>query len=122
MGELTVKHQHCNDDSDAELIELDALDVICKYCIEKMYKVNGFPFKLTEKDIDIEEHYELYDSSVFEAYNQYVDYLALEKEDVSVLMWQYTKSFWPEQFDSKADYLENLRSLLESGTVYDFIL
>ena len=122
LEQLAEKHQNYKDDGDAELIELDAQDIICNYCLEHNYEVNGFPNKLTSKDIDIEEYYELYDSSVFEAYNQYIDYLALEKGDVAELMWYYTKSFWPDQFVSKTVYLENLKGLLESGVVYDFKL
>lgn len=119
---LSKKHHKAKDYADAELIEIDAVDLISEYCVSQRYEINSFPFKLTDKNIDIEEYYELFDSSVFEAYNQYVDFLALEKDDVAELMWHYTKSFWPDQFDSKTEYIENLKALLESGTVYDFKL
>lgn len=122
ITEKSIAHQGANDFEDAELIEVGALDIISTYCIMNKYEINGFPFKLTDKNIDIEEYYELYDSSVFEAYNQYVDLLALEKEDVAELMWHYTNSFWPNQFKSKSEYLEHLKGLLESGAIYEFKL
>jgi very-short-patch-repair endonuclease len=119
---LANLHQLAEDLDDAALIELDVEHLIADYCVEKRYAVNGFPFKLTENNIDIEEHYKLYDSSVSEAYKQYINYLALEQEDVAELMWGYTNSFWPKQFDSKTDYLESTKALLTSGAMYDFNL
>jgi hypothetical protein len=120
--QLAKLHQLAEDLDDAALIELDVEHLIADYCVEKRYAVNGFPFKLTENNIDIEEYYELYDSSVSEAYQQYINYLGLEQEDVAELMWGYTNSFWPKQFDSKTDYLESTKALLASGAMYEFNL
>jgi hypothetical protein len=120
--QLASQHQLAEDLDDAALIELDVEHLITDYCVEKRYTVNGFPFKLTENNIDIEEYYELYDSSVSEAYQQYINYLALEQEDVAELMWGYTNSLWPKQFDSKTDYLESTKALLASGAMYEFNL
>lgn len=122
ISELAEKHRATSDAEDAELIEIEAIHLISDYCVDQGYEINGFPFKLTDKNIDIEEHYELHDSSVFEAYNQYVDFLALEKDDVAGLMWHFTKTFWPKQFKSKSEYLEHLKGLLESGAIYEFKL
>ena len=122
VEQLAKKHHRSNDDEDIEIIEIDALDIICKYCIDQRYEVDKVPEKLTSKDFDIEEYFELYDSSIFEVYSQYIEYLALEKNDVSELMWHYTKSFWPNQFESKTNYFVNLKGLLERGSVYDFKL
>jgi hypothetical protein len=122
IDQLASKRDEASDEDDAEFMELDVQCIIRDYCVEKRYEINGFPFKLTDKNIDIEEHYELYDSSVFEAYKQYIDCLALEKEDVAELMWHYTKSFWPDEFDAMSSYLENVKGLLDSGVMYEFKL
>jgi hypothetical protein len=39
--------------------------------------------------------------------------------DVADLMWHYVKSFWPNQFESKSNYLETLKDQIESGFFYD---
>jgi hypothetical protein len=39
--------------------------------------------------------------------------------DVADLMWYYVKSFWPNQFESKSNYLETLKDQIESGFFYD---
>ncbi len=122
IDELAQEHIEAIDLNDAELIELEAEDLICDYCRENRYEVNGFPFKLTESNIELEEYYESIGTSINEVNEQYIDYLATEKEDVAELMWHYTKSFWPDQFESKTEYIKQLKDLLESGTKYEFEL
>ena len=121
---LAKKHQSSDtEDMDTEWLEIEANDLIAKFCVAQKYDVNGFPFKITDKNLDIEEYYNFYEyGSTFEAYSQYVERLALIKDDVADLMWCYTKSFWPEVYEVKADYLESLEALLDSGTLYEFEL
>jgi len=45
--------------------------------------------------------------------------LVIDKLDVADLMWYYVKSFWPNEFESKSNYLETLKEQIESGVFYD---
>lgn len=39
--------------------------------------------------------------------------------DVADLMWYYVKSFWPNQFESKSNYIVTIKEQIESGVFYD---
>lgn len=122
IDQLAEAHNDAEDLNDAELIELQIQNLIRDFCLENRYEVNGFPFKLTDNNIDVEEYCDSIDISVVEAYEQYVDFLVVDKDDVAELMWNYTKTFWPGQFDSKAHFIENTKAMLEGGFLYDFKL
>ncbi len=100
---------------DAELIEQEAEQLIVAYCEQKGYLVNGFP---TEKKQLPEEELEE-DYFCRERYQLYLDTLATQQNDVAELMWCYVSNFWADQYDSKEEYLRNLRDNLDSGVFYE---
>jgi hypothetical protein len=119
LSELATLHQAISDDSDdfkdAELIELEAEQLIVVYCEEKGYLIDGFP--TAKKLLPVEELEE--DYFCRERYQLYVDILATQKEDVAELMWYYVSNFWADQYESKAEYIQNLKDNLDSGVFYD---
>lgn len=116
---LAQVHKATGDDlddfNDVELIEQEAEQLIVNYCEAKGYLVNGFP---TEKRQLPEEELEE-DYFCRERYQLYLDTLATQQEDVADLMWCYVSSFWEDQYESKEEYLQNLRDNLDSGAFYD---
>jgi hypothetical protein len=116
---LSLSHQAASDKmdgiEDAELIELEAEQFIISFCEANGYLVNGFP---TEKKQLPEEELEE-DYFCRERYQLYLDTLATQREDVAELMWCYVSHFWPEQYESKEEYIQNLMENLESGVFYD---
>lgn len=115
--DLSAKHKEA-DDKDAEIIELEAEELIVQYCEAKGYLINGFP---TEKKQLPEEVLEE-DYFCRERYQLYLDTLTTQKEDVAMLMWTYVSSLWTGQFESKEEYLQSIRNNLESGVFYDVTL
>ncbi|MFZ9718987.1 MAG: hypothetical protein ACO3BD_06485 [Chitinophagaceae bacterium] len=114
---LALEHQNV-DDFDAEIIEKEAEEHIVSYCEGQGYLINGFPTE--KKQLSEEELEEDYFSR--ERYQLYLDTLAIEKDDVASLMWEYVSAFWPGQFERKEEYLESIRGNLESGVFYDVSL
>lgn len=112
---LSLQHRTTDDELDAELIEKEAEQLIVNYCEAKGYLVNGFP---TEKRQLPEEELEE-DYFCRERYQLYLDKLATQHEDVADLMWCYVSNFWNDQYESKEEYLQNLRDNLNSGAFYD---
>lgn len=104
-----------DDFKDAEQIEQEAEQLIAEYCEAKGYLVNGFP---TEKRQLPEEELEE-DYFCRERYQMYLDTLATKHEDVANLMWCYVSSFWEDKYESKEEYLQNMRENLDSGAFYD---
>lgn len=117
--ELAQEHKATGDElddfKDAEQIEQEAEQLIAEYFEGKGYLVNGFP---TEKkklpEDELEENY-----FCRERYQLYLDTLATLHDDVADLMWYYVSSFWEDQYESKKDYLLNLRENLDSGAFYN---
>ena len=105
----------------AEIIEASAIELLVSFCESKGYLINGFPSekrKLFENGSQQELEKEEYFSQ--ERFQLYLDYLSLEKEDVADLYWFLQKSFWPDSFESKEEWLEFIRGFVEWG--YDFEL
>lgn len=121
IDELKLEHQQVGDDlddyKDSDIIEHQAKQLIRDYCIDCGYMINGFPHKMMEQGT--EEVDEDYFSN--ERYGLYLDSLTLIKDDVAELQWYLTKTFWPDTHDSKGDYLEELKELLDSGVLYEDI-
>jgi len=119
ITELSNQH-HSVDGGDfkeiksAELLESEAEDLIIEYCVNRNYLINGFP---TQKKEMPEEYDEDYFS--MERYQLYLDKLTLEKDDVAELTWCYVSSFWPDQFESKDEFMENIRHQINSSNFYD---
>jgi hypothetical protein len=91
-----------DDDTYAELYESDVRSLIIEYCESQRYEVEGYPFQkriLGETDQNFDEDYFCYERDL-----KYLDILAGSKEDVLELMYFYSKTFWPEQVDSKEEY------------------
>jgi len=98
----------------AEVLESEAQDLIIDYCVNKNYLVNGFP---TLKEQMGEEYDEDYFS--WKRYQLYLDLLTIEKSDVAALTWHYVSNFWPGWFDSKEEFIENIRHQINSSNFYD---
>lgn len=93
-------------DKDAELEESFVRDLIIKYCENKGYEVDGYPFQkqiLGETDNDYDEDYFCYERNL-----KYLDVLATIHEDVMELMYFYGITFWADQMESKEDYKKRL--------------
>jgi hypothetical protein len=109
---------------DAELLERKAVDLIVRYCENQAYLINGFPTEIRKRYENDEMSDDKYDADYFceERYQLYLDLLTLEKNEVAELTWHYTRSFWPEQFESKQAYLEHIKECIESESFYDVSL
>ncbi|MCF8430078.1 MAG: hypothetical protein K9G64_08090 [Bacteroidia bacterium] len=119
INELALEHKSIGDNLDdfktSDMIESEAEQLVVSYCETNGYLVNGFPTnkkKLLEEDLE-EDYF------CRERYQLYLDTLATQKEDVAELMWYYVSSFWENQFESKDEYIQNLKDNLESGVFYD---
>jgi hypothetical protein len=129
ISHLAQKHSSIpeNDLSDfgnAEILESEAFHLIVDYSESKGYLINGFPTEIRNRYENDEISDEEYDEDYFclERYELYLDTLTLQKDDVAELMWHYANSFWPDQFESKEDYIESIKIQIESGVFYDVIL
>jgi len=122
ISRLSEEHKATGNDlddfKDAELIEYEAEQLIIEYCEAKGYLVNGFPTQ--KKQLPEEELEE--DYFCRERYQLYLDTLATTQDDVSELMWHYVSSFWEDQYESKEEYLHDLKNNLDSGIFYDVTL
>ncbi|HOD55375.1 MAG TPA: hypothetical protein PKJ08_12680 [Candidatus Cloacimonadota bacterium] len=101
----------------AEMIEEEVTGLIVSYCEYNGYMINSFPAEkraLFEKQelVDGEEE-ETYFCQ--ERFQLYLDYLVLEKDDVSELLWFYNKSFWPDSFETKESFLELIKQQIQCG-------
>jgi hypothetical protein len=129
ISHLAQKHSSIpeNDLSDfgnAEIFESEAFHLIVDYSESQGYLINGFPTEIRNRYENDEISDEEYDEDYFclERYELYLDTLTLQKDDVAELMWHYANSFWPDQFESKEDYIESIKIQIESGVFYDVIL
>jgi hypothetical protein len=129
ISHLAQKHSSIpeNDLSDfgnAEILESEAFHLIVDYSESQGYLINGFPTEIRNRYENDEISDEEYDEDYFclERYELYLDTLTLQKDDVAELMWHYSNSFWPDQFESKEDYIESIKIQIESGVFYDVIL
>jgi hypothetical protein len=113
-----------DDIKDAELLESDAKHLIIQYCENQGYLINGFPTEMKRRYENNEISDEEYDEDYFceERYDLYLDMLTLDKTDVAELTWHYTSSFWLDQFESKDEYLEHIKSCVDDGGFYDVSL
>jgi hypothetical protein len=124
---LSQKHSANNEETmgdikNAELIELEAEELIISYCEKKKYLINGFP---TEKRrIYEEEGNEDYDEDYFsiDRYRLYLDMLTIEKEDVAQLTWHYTSNFWPDFYESKEDFIEDIKHRINNTGFYELTI
>jgi len=129
ISHLAQKHSSIpeNDLSDfgnAEILESEAFHLIVDYSESQGYLINGFPTEIRNRYENDEISDEEYDEDYFclERYELYLDTLTLQKDDVAELMWHYANSFWPDQIESKEDYIESIKIQIESGVFYDVIL
>ena len=129
ISHLAQKHSSIpeNDLSDfgnAEILESEAFHLIVDFSESQGYLINGFPTEIRNRYENDELSDEEYDEDYFclERYELYLDTLTLQKDDVAELMWHYANSFWPDQFESKEDYIESIKIQIESGVFYDVIL
>lgn len=129
ISHLAQKHSSIpeNDLSDfgnAEILESEAFHLIVDYSESQGYLINGFPTEIRNRYENDEISDEEYDEDYFclERFELYLDTLTLQKDDVAELMWHYANSFWPDQFESKEDYIESIKIQIESGVFYDVIL
>jgi hypothetical protein len=116
ISELAKMHEAIDektisDFNDAEYIELMAEESIIAYCEHNGYLINGFPTEKRQQfsEEDQEEYF------CRERFQLYLDSLALEKDDVAEIWWFYNKSFWPDCFKTKENFLEQIKEQLESG-------
>jgi hypothetical protein len=110
-----INEQSIEEFNDAEWLEKQVEDLIADYCVQNNYLVNGFPTE--KKCLPIEELDE--DYFCRERYQLYLDFLVIDKIDVADLMWHFINSFWPNQFESKSNYIETIKEQIESGVFYD---
>lgn len=107
----------------AELIEEEAEGLIVTYCEHHKYTINGFPTE-KRKLFENQETIEGVDEDEYfcqERFQLYLNHLTLEKDDVAELCWHYTNSFWPNCYNTKEEFLDGTREILENGH-YDIVL
>jgi hypothetical protein len=120
IHELGLRHANIqeigiDEFKEAELLEIQAEDLIISYCEEKGYQINGFPMdKRLLSEYELEEDY--FSRARFQLY---LDMLTLEKDDVAELTWCIVSVFWPNQFTDKQEYLMTLKGQIECGVFYD---
>ena len=116
---MAVMHKATGNDldglKDSDIIEIEAEQLLIAYSEQKGYLVNGFP---TEKKQMPEEELEE-DYFCRERYQLYLDTIATIYDDMAELMWCYVSNFWPDQYESKQEYLKSLKDNLDSGVFYD---
>jgi hypothetical protein len=120
IHELGLRHANIqeigiDEFKEAELLEIEAEDLIISYCEEKGYQINGFPMdkRLLSED-ELEEDY-----FSRERFQLYLDKLTLEKVDVAELTWCYMCSFWPAQYTDKQEYKMTIQEQIECGVFYE---
>lgn len=116
--DLSRRHHSINDGGfseikSAEILESEAEDLIIEYCVNRNYLINGFPTLKEQMGEDYDEDY-----FSMERYQLYLDKLTLEKEDVAELTWCYMSSFWPDWFDTKEVFIENIKHQINSSNFY----
>lgn len=114
---LAQQHNQCDDDlfEEAELLEIQAENLVVEYCRSNNLLVNGFPTEMEKRPIDeLEEDY-----FCRERFQFYLDTLATQNEDVAALMWIYVSNFWKEQFENQYEYIEMLKEALTSDIYYE---
>ena len=104
-----------DDFKEAELLEIEAEDLIISYCEKMGYQISGFPMdkRLISED-DLEEDY-----FSRERFQLYLDILTMEKVDVAELTWYYVCSFWPTQYADKQEYKLTVKEQIECGVFYE---
>jgi hypothetical protein len=120
----SIPENELSDFGNSEVLESEAFHLIVNYSESQGYLINGFPTEIKNRYENDEISDEEYDEDYFclERYELYLDTLTLQKDDVAELMWHYANSFWPDQFESKEDYIESIKIQIESGVFYDVIL
>jgi len=107
----SIDEKTIGDFKDAELIEMEAEDLIVSYCEYKGYMINGFPTeKLKNFDEELDDEY-----FTQEHFRLYLDRLSLDKNDVAELWWFYNKSFWPDWVHSKEAFINEVKGRIESN-------
>jgi len=120
IRELSSRHANIqevgiDDIKEAELLEIEAENLIICYCEKMGYQINGFPMNKRNVDEDkLDEDY-----FCRERFQLYLDLLSLEKEDIAELKWFFVSTFWPAQFSDKKDYLQTIKEQIECGVFYD---
>jgi len=94
-------------DKYAEVQEGYIRELIADYCEAKGYVVNGFPTEKRELGKTNEDYDE--DYFTWERYENYINALCLDKEDVLELRFFYYNTFWPDQVTSKEGLLEEIK-------------
>jgi len=109
IDKLAIRHQ--DDDEDFELWEDSAQDLIIEYCEEKGYQVEGFPQEMKESDD------EKYDEDYFtvDRYYKYIETLVVSNDDVADLQWYFVDRFWPDNYSSKAHFIEDAKASVQDG-------
>lgn len=110
-----IDEVNLEDLKDTESLELDAEVLIKEYCEKQGYQVQGFPHE--KRKINDEEHDEDYFS--LERFRMYLDHLTLTHNDVADLKWFYVDRFWPNWFENKKEYLNEIISGFKDGSAYD---
>ena len=115
LRHANIKENGIDDFKEAELLEIEAEDLIISYCEGKGYQINGFPMdKRILAEDELEEDY-----FCRERFHLYLDMLTLEKDDVAELTWCNVSTFWPKQYTDKQEFLITLKEQIECGVFYE---
>ena len=115
ITELSEQHKKSDNElediKDTDWLEGEAFDLISDYCEKMNYSVNGFP---QDKKLDLDDDEEFSG----EYWMLYVDKLTLSHSDVADLHWHWVRSFWPEQYENREEFLTSIKDRM-SGGFYD---
>lgn len=115
ITQLAYKHLQTDELWEAEIFESEALALIYNFCLSNKYDINGFPFKLINNGIDVDDYFEELDILSFQGYLYYIEKLSIVKKDVAELLWHFVSAFWPDQFENEVDYYNDIYSRLKAN-------
>lgn len=82
----------------AENIESKVINLIVDYCQKKGFKPEGLTWESEYANDDFEE----------EILQRYIDTFTTTHDDVAELMWHYHNTFWPDFYENKQSFIQNI--------------
>lgn len=110
IDENKIEHENA-EDWEAEIVELEVYSAISDYCIERAYQANDFPQKLFDHNISISDYVDAEGIFTYDLLLEYIEIVALTKDDVADLLFYHSNAFWPNFKLGKEDMLQLIRDV-----------
>jgi hypothetical protein len=112
IHELAEEHRQAGNDiddlKDTDWLESKGFQLIIDHCLAAGLLVNGFPANIEEGFLGEEEVTD-------EHWQLYIDLLTIDHPEIAELHFEWTRAFWPEEFTSQEDWLENVQARVNSS-------